>query len=122
MPSPTQRRGGLAEDQAVLFLQTRGYIILGRHLTGRYGEIDILAMDRGVIVAVEVKYRRTDRFGSASEAMTEKKIQRLVATLQEELVRRRCEHAPYRIDLIAIDGNRITHITHVESPEVAAGL
>ncbi len=115
MPSPTQRRGGLAEDQAVLFLRRRGYEILGRHITSRYGEIDILARDGHTIVAVEVKYRRSSRFGTARESVTSRKIANIAATLAVYCEKNTMQHDDIRIDLIETDGDRVGHIIGIAS-------
>lgn len=108
-----QRRGGLAEDQAVLFLQRRGLQILGRHITSRYGEIDILAQDGQTIVAVEVKARQSRRFGRAVEAVTKQKQEKIIQTLQIYVQRAGLSRAPARVDVITIDGSAIQHLIGV---------
>jgi putative endonuclease len=53
-----QRLGRRAEDEAAHRLATRGYRILDRNARTRHGEIDIVAMHRGVLVFCEVKAGR----------------------------------------------------------------
>lgn len=50
--------GTVYENKAVLFLQEKGFQILERNFYTRFGEIDIIAMDRDYLVFVEVKYRK----------------------------------------------------------------
>jgi len=56
-----QRRGRLAEEVAARRLEARGYAVLARNVRlrraecGVGGEIDIVALDRGTLVFVEVK-------------------------------------------------------------------
>jgi putative endonuclease len=109
MPSPRQRRGAAAEDRAAEFLIAQGLRILERHVTSRFGEIDILAEDGEVIVAVEVKARRNEAFGVALEAMTDSKVEKIFAALHEVLEQRGWQEREFRLDVVAIDGNRLEY-------------
>lgn len=109
MPSPRQRFGTAAEDRAAEFVQQRGLNILERHVTSRYGEIDILAEDGTTIVAIEVKARRNETFGRAIEAMTESKIEKIFAALHDILEQRGWSDREYRLDVVTIDGNEIEY-------------
>lgn len=51
--------GRKAEWLAALWLLCKGYRILGFRLQTRQGEIDLLAMKKGVLAVVEVKRRTT---------------------------------------------------------------
>lgn len=113
MPSVRQIRGHQAEDAAVSFLQQKGMAILDRHVTSRYGEIDILAEDGDTIVAVEVKYRQTSVFGTAAEAVTKSKVERLTATLEDLIIKRNWQGRPYRIDVVTIEPAGLRHIVGV---------
>jgi putative endonuclease len=55
----SERRGRWAEHLAALYLQLKGYRILGRRLRTAGGEIDILARHGDTLVFVEVKRRAT---------------------------------------------------------------
>ncbi len=103
MPSPRQRYGSQAEDQAADFLVGKGYTILDRHVTSRFGEIDILAQDGETVVAVEVKARRSQAFGRAIEAVTQQKLERLAAALHEALEKRGWQEKPIRIDVVTVE-------------------
>lgn len=59
------RRGRLAEWMATAALMAKGYIIIGRNVKTRAGEIDIIAVRGKRIAFVEVKRRLT---GEAAEA------------------------------------------------------
>ena len=117
MPSAKQQFGTWAEQQAEEFLLKKGYEIIDRHVTSRYGEIDILAQDSDVIVAVEVKARRNDKFGRAAEAVTNRKLQKLADTLNNELAKRNWLGRPTRIDVITIEPNGIDHLIGVGPAE-----
>lgn len=74
-----QRRalGQFGEGLAARELERRGLEVLDRNWRCRQGEIDIVATDHGVLVVCEVKTRRSDRYGSAVQAITPAKASRL---------------------------------------------
>jgi putative endonuclease len=52
------RTGRLAEARAAEHLVSLGYEIVSRNARTRYGELDLVARDRGALVFVEVKAER----------------------------------------------------------------
>ena len=65
-------RGG--EAAAVSFLQNAGYKIVETNYKVKFGEIDIIALDKDErVIFVEVKARETAKFGYPREAVTTKK-------------------------------------------------
>jgi putative endonuclease len=92
MPSPTQLRGGRAEQRAVFYLRRNGFAIMEQHLTSRFGEIDILAMKDSSIYIVEVKYRTKERAWPIELTITTGKMRRLVLTFEAWVQ----EHPEYR--------------------------
>ena len=69
--------GGLGEDFAVYYLESCGYRIIERNFRCRLGEIDLIAQDGKTLVFVEVKTRRSRRYGSPQEAVTTAKQAKL---------------------------------------------
>ena len=59
-----------------------GYKIIAVNYKTRFGEIDIIAENRKFIVFVEVKLRKNDKFGSASEFVTPSKQKKLRMTAE----------------------------------------
>lgn len=55
-----QRLGSSAEDLAAHCLAEAGWQIVARNERTRYGEIDLIGLDRGALVFVEVKAGRPD--------------------------------------------------------------
>src|ERR1700719_2125418 len=74
------RFGLSAESRAAAFLVAKGYRILARRVRTPVGEIDIVAMRRGVMVCVEVKAR--DSFDAAAEAIGKRQQNRIIAAAQ----------------------------------------
>ena len=64
-----QERGVEGENRATAFLQGLGYRILKRNFTYGKLELDIVAMDGDELVFVEVKTRKSDRFGQPEDAL-----------------------------------------------------
>ena len=106
MPSSAYRQeaGKHGEDLAEAELRRRGYAILARRYRTRFGEIDIVAQDGDVVVFVEVKARRSSRFGSAAEAIPIWKQRRIAAMALDYLGCADRLNAPSRFDVVAIDG------------------
>lgn len=71
--------GGRYEREAAALLRERGYEILAFNYRCPYGEIDVIARHREVLVFVEVKYRSGSRMGGALEAVGPKKQEHLRA-------------------------------------------
>jgi putative endonuclease len=99
-----QSLGKLGEETAIGELERRGYAILARRYRTRAGEIDIVARDGETTVFVEVKARATDEFGTAAEAVTRWKQQRLARMATDYLARNDLTRHPCRFDVVAIDG------------------
>ena len=100
--------GKLGEDLACAELCRRGYVVLVRRYRTRYGEIDIIARDKEIIVFVEVKTRRHDRFGGAGAAVTGWKQRRIVRMAADYLARCASLEAPCRFDVVTVgfEGDR----------------
>ena len=58
--SPGRIRGDYGENAAAEYLKRHGDKILARNWRCRYGELDIIALDRDIICFVEVKTRRVN--------------------------------------------------------------
>ncbi|WP_430592677.1 YraN family protein [Humidisolicoccus flavus] len=110
-----QELGITGEDAAARFLELKGYSILDRRWRCSHGEIDIVAANAHSTVIVEVKTRRSLRFGSPFEAIVPSKLRRLreLAVLWSRAHQSR---GPLRIDIIGIvDGEEGFHIEHREA-------
>jgi putative endonuclease len=68
------RRG---EEAATAYLTSLGYRIVDRNWRCPAGEIDIVALDGGELVVVEVKTRTSRAYGDPLEGVTDAKLTRL---------------------------------------------
>ena len=116
--SMRQSRGRAAEETATRYLEAHGYQVLERNFSCRWGEIDIVARQGESLTFVEVKARRNDRLGSALEAVTPRKQQRIILAAQEFLQRHGLQEHPWRIDVIAVrlrPGGDVQSLHHLEN-------
>ena len=75
-----QQLGPWGEALAADFLCRRGYRVTARNYRCRFGEIDIVAENQTYLVFVEVKLRKSARFGAACEFVDRRKQEKLRAT------------------------------------------
>ncbi len=69
--------GKEGEKLACRFLRRKGYRIRERNYRSSLGEIDVVAWDKGALVFIEVKTRRTNDYGSPQESVTKDKQERV---------------------------------------------
>ena len=74
--------GRWGEALTAELLKKNGYKIVAVNYKTRFGEIDIIAESKRFIVFVEVKLRKNDKFGSASEFVTPAKQKKLRMTAE----------------------------------------
>jgi putative endonuclease len=95
--------GDSGERLAADYLESRGHRVLARNVRRREGEIDLITLDGGTLVFVEVKLRRAGELGEAVEAITPAKHRRLIALAEAYGAEHPELPAEQRIDLVAID-------------------
>ena len=94
--------GRTGEDLAVRYLENQGYVIVERNYRKRIGEIDIIARDGECLVFVEVKTRRSNRFGSPFDAVGFRKQQQVSRVALAFMTQHRCLDVPVRFDVVAV--------------------
>lgn len=110
-------RGAWGETVAAAYLRKKGYRIVQQNFSTRFGEIDLIVQDARYIVFVEVKTRKSDRFGAAREAVDLHKQRRLIATAEQWLQRNPTNLQP-RFDVVEIYGEEdlpVRSIEHIEN-------
>lgn len=84
------------------YLEQQGFRILARNWRNRHGELDLIALDHGTLVAIEVKTRRGTGYGHPLEAITARKASRLRRLLYAWRSESRFRTIPMRIDAVGI--------------------
>ena len=107
----TTLAGREGEAKAAEYLRKKRYQIIGTNYHCRFGELDLIARKRELVVFVEVKLRKNDRFGAAADAVTLRKQEKLRKTALSWMATTGCE-APARFDVIEIytETGQINHI------------
>jgi putative endonuclease len=108
-----QRLGLAGETMACEELEHLGYTIIDRRYRTRFGEIDIIADDRGTIVFVEVKTKTDCTFSDPVESVTKQKQRRLVSMADQYAAFHHLDNTPCRFDVLTVDTSvtpsKITH-------------
>jgi len=93
--------GKRAESLAVQFLKDKNWQIIAQNYRYRRTEIDIIAQDQNTTVFLEVKYRRSDKFGNPEEAVNIQKQNRIIACANHFIFKNNIEN-DIRFDIVAI--------------------
>jgi putative endonuclease len=101
----TSERGARVEAAACRLLRRRGLKLLSSNFRSKYGELDLVMRDADCVVFVEVRYRRSERFGGAAMSVDQRKQLRLRRTA-EYFLRRHPKLAaqPCRFDVVCASG------------------
>lgn len=109
--------GNTGEDKAVEYLEKKGYKIIERNYKYTRGEVDIIALFQDFIVFVEVKMRRSLKYGPPHFAVDFRKQEKIRKTALHYLGYRNglCDRR-IRFDVICIQmkGDRV-ELEHIEN-------
>jgi len=105
-PTEEQTKGRLGEEQALAYLQDNGLTLVERNFRCKTGEIDLIMLDRGSLVFVEVRKRSNAFFGGAAASVTASKQAKLISAAQVFLMRY-AKSPSCRFDVLAIEGEKI---------------
>jgi putative endonuclease len=94
--------GRHGEDVAARYVQDAGWRVLDRNWRGTDGELDLVALDGGALVTVEVKTRSGTGFGHPAEAVTPRKVARLRRLTAQWVAAHDVRPRSIRIDVIAV--------------------
>jgi putative endonuclease len=97
-----KRLGEIGESLAVKFLKQKGYQIIDQNYRSAWGEIDIVAQDGEVLAFVEIKTRRSLKFGAPQLAVTSSKQRKISKAALEYLQERDGFDYICRFDVISI--------------------
>ncbi|MCF8191666.1 MAG: hypothetical protein RIS59_262 [Pseudomonadota bacterium] len=95
--------GQAAEALAAAHLQGAGLQVLARNYQCRLGEIDLVCREAEVLVFVEVRQRRSERFGGAAGSLTARKQTRIRLAARHYLMHLGREPA-CRFDVVLVRG------------------
>lgn len=107
-----------AEEVCVATLRTRGYTCVASNYRTKFGEFDLLFQTPAELALVEVKQRRSTRFGDPAEMLSEQQLARIVRAFEHfQLTTPVYAHLPVRVDLFLVLGTAqqytVRYITNV---------
>lgn len=99
----SNRVGQQAEDLALNFLTQQGLSLVARNFRCRAGEIDLIMRDHQCLTFIEVRYRKSSRFGGSAESVTHQKQQKIIRCAEYYLHQEKQNRdQDCRFDVIAI--------------------
>jgi len=112
-----QEQGKRGEDIAAWYLEKNGYPFVKKHFTDRFGEIDLVVMDKDQLVFVEVKYRMGENCGLPEESVTRWKKKKIKQAILSYLSKYPTEN--FRIDVIAITEKNLQRTVNIRHHKAA---
>jgi len=112
---PRQRLGRLGEAAAADALERDGLRVVARRFRLRTGEIDLVAERDDLVVFVEVKTRRSSRYGAPAEAVTRLKRERMARVALAFLSRTGRLERRVRFDVVEVyaDDGGLRRLRHI---------
>jgi len=113
--------GKKGESDAVTALEAAGMNIIARNYRSKYGEVDIIAMDKEILVFAEVKAWSAYGFDNLHHGINIKKQQKIIKTAKYFLFENReYNNMTIRFDVIFVNpkapnGSYAPAITHLAS-------
>ncbi|ETT45970.1 MULTISPECIES: YraN family protein [Paenibacillus] len=112
-----KEKGAAAENGAVQYLSSSGYMILERNWRCRTGELDIIAEREDCIVVVEVRSRSGELLqGTPEESVNARKINQVRSTTQVYLHMKGYEERRVSFDVISVllnDDLSLASLSHI---------
>jgi putative endonuclease len=108
--------GREGERIAERYLSKKGYRLVERNYRCPVGEVDLIVLDRRVIVFVEVKTRRHERFGVPLESVHTRKQQKMIKAALWFLSDHKLHERDARFDVVGISfGGQEPVVEHIEN-------
>ena len=108
----------LGESAACEYLTKKGYEVIERNFRKGYGEIDIVAIHRNILVFIEVKTRSSNKYSGPFESISPWKLTTLVkgAKFYKYIMHPELPD-DMRIDAIGVTvwGDEVLKIEHLEN-------
>jgi len=99
------------ERAAEEYLSALGMELVERNFRTRYGEIDLIMMDKASLVFTEVKFRSGITAGSALDAIDYRKRRQIIRISQQYLMgHKEYMNRQVRYDCVGINGSNISYI------------
>lgn len=108
-------KGNAGEELAKNYLINKGYNILESNYRNKIGEIDIIAIDKDILVFIEVKTRTSISYGYAFEAVGIRKQNKIINTSLVYIKYRKFHNVQVRYDIIEVYLTNPLKINHLDN-------
>ncbi len=98
--------GAIGEEIVVSLLEEKGVTVLERNFRCRFGEIDVIARDGDKLVFIEVKTRKSRKYGVPEEAVDYRKQRKLRSLAAYYLAKHAVRASGCRFDVYSVCLNK----------------
>ena len=119
MLTPKRKLGNKGEDMACDFLIKNGFRIIGRNISNKFGEIDIVAQNNRILHFIEVKTGSASDKINPSENLNYHKIRKFLRAVEIYISNNKIsEQQRWQMDAIVVVFNsglppKITHLQNI---------
>jgi putative endonuclease len=100
-------QGEDAEVACCSYLKSQGLKLVLKNFSCRFGEIDLIMLDKKILVFVEVRFRKNNIFGGGLESVTHAKQEKLRRTA-ELFLQENNQYKNARFDVVSMAKNTQT--------------
>jgi len=101
------KQGEDAEAACCAYLKSQGLKLVNSNFSCRHGEIDLIMLDKNMLVFVEVRFRKNNHFGGGLESITAAKQLKLRKTA-ELFLQQNTRYENARFDVVSMSKNNQT--------------
>jgi len=102
---PANHAGKIAENIAAQYLTDKGFKLIDQNFHCRFGEIDLIGLEKEILSFIEVRYRKNEQYLAVIETIDQHKCRKIIISSEYYL----SKHKNYRTyqcryDVITITG------------------
>lgn len=118
------QKGQRGEEIASIYLTRKGFRIIEKNFSTRFGEIDLIGINKDRLVFIEVKLKIGDMFGTPEEMVNRRKllqVQNTALAYMQKNTEIAVKYPLRQIDVVAIvlgSSGDVIRIEHYESVEL----
>ncbi|HDQ26762.1 MAG TPA: YraN family protein [bacterium] len=98
----SRKKGAEIEAAVTRYLAKNGYAIIETNYFSNFGEIDIIAKEKKTLVFVEVKAKSRESGMNPLEAITPKKMRRIIQSAKEYMMMKNISRVYVRFDVAGV--------------------
>jgi putative endonuclease len=99
--------GKLGEEIAKKYLENQGITIIFQNYFTKWGEIDLIGLEKKTIIFIEVKLRNSTSFGEPIESINHDKINKLKLAIDSFFLKEGYNDYDCRFDVVCILYNKL---------------